>query len=86
MTDQQIRLFRDGLLNTLLAGDCSVGLDVACVTIGARALGFPKIAPEETVEHLEYLTEHGFAREVEAKHTKVIRHWRITDAGRRLLD
>ena len=86
MTDQQTRIFRDQILNALLAGDCSIGLDADCVLVFIRALGFPNATREEIISNLEYLTGRGFVVEVPSAHTRVIRRWRIADEGRRYLD
>jgi hypothetical protein len=56
------------------------------IWVGVRALGHLRVDREETLVHVEYLQEHGFVNEVKKQISKANRCWRISDAGRRLLD
>jgi hypothetical protein len=86
MTDEQTQYFRHAILNTLLAGDCGVGLGVNTIVVGVRALGFPKATADETLAHVQYLADHGFASVVPKEINRVLRSWRISDDGRRYAD
>ena len=86
MTDEQIQLFRHGILNVLLAGDCTVGLGINTLLVGVRALGFPSATKEEALAHVEYLQQHEFVTLVPKEINRVLRAWRISDRGRRYAD
>jgi hypothetical protein len=87
MNNAQTELFRQDILNVLLASEPNIpGLNIDALWVGVRSLGHIKASVDETLLHTEYLQQRGLVKEVEKKISKANRCWRISDEGRRYMD
>jgi hypothetical protein len=81
---QNLELFTNTLLKIMGFNNTRFGLNAAALRIFAHNYSFNP-TEEEVTDRCEYLTEKGFCAEMPPA-MGAMRHWKITDAGRRYLD